>query len=126
MQNPQRDELTGKIIACAIEVHRALGPGLLESAHEQCLAYEMELQGLAVRRQVPVPVVYKKIRLDCAYRLDLLVEQQVIVAVKTVEALLPIHDAQLLTYLRLMEISKGLLLNFQVPVLKDGIRRLAL
>ncbi|HEX8843319.1 MAG TPA: GxxExxY protein [Pyrinomonadaceae bacterium] len=118
--------MTERIIGAAIEVHRALGPGLLESAYEECLCYELSLDKLNVRRQVPLPVVYKGIKLDCGYRIDLIVEEKVIVELKTVEKLLPIHQAQLLTYLKLGEFKTGLLLNFSSAVLKDGIKRIVL
>lgn len=117
------NELTGKIIGAAIEVHRHLGPGLLESAYETCLAYELELLGLAVERQKALPLVYKKIRLDQGYRPDLLVEQRVIVELKTVERITPVHEAQVLSYLKLSGCKVGLLLNFNVKLLKNGIRR---
>jgi GxxExxY protein len=123
---PEQDPLTGKVIGAAIEVHRALGPGLLESAYEECLCHELNLSGLGFQRQVPLPVVYKGVRLDCGYRLDVVVEGRVLVELKTVERLLPIHEAQLLTYLRLAQIQTGLLLNFNVPVLRGGIRRMVL
>jgi GxxExxY protein len=120
------DLLTEKIIGFAIEVHRQLGPGLLESAYEECLCLELKHADIAFRRQVQLPVVYKGIKLDCGYRLDLVVADQVILEVKAVERLMPVHEAQLLTYLRLGHIRAGLLLNFNSAVLKDGIRRLAL
>ena len=120
------DLLTERIIGLAIEVHRHLGPGLLESAYEECLAFELRQAGLAVRRQVPLPVVYKSVRLDCGYRLDIVVEDRVSLELKTVERLLPIHEAQMLTYLKLSTIRTGLLINFHTPALKDGIRRLML
>lgn len=123
---PEQDPLTGKVIGAAIEVHRALGPGLLESAYEECLCHELNLAGLAFARQVSLPVIYKGVRLDCGYRLDVVVEGQVVVELKTVERLMPIHEAQLLTYLRLAQIHTGLLLNFNVPVLRDGIKRMVL
>ncbi|HHS98495.1 MAG TPA: GxxExxY protein [Chloroflexi bacterium] len=118
--------LTGEIIGAAIEVHRALGPGLLESAYEECLCHELALRGIVFRRQVPLPLAYKGIQLDCGYRLDLLVEDTVVVEVKAVQEVLPLHEAQLLTYLRLGGWQVGLLLNFNVPVLRRGIRRLVL
>jgi GxxExxY protein len=127
MLAPQaNDPLTEKIIGFAIEVHRQLGPGLLESAYEECLCYELGQNGFAVRRQVPLPVVYKTIRLDCGYRIDLLVEERVILELKTVERLIPVHEAQLLTYLKLSGMRTGLLLNFNSATLKDGIRRMVL
>lgn len=104
-------------------MHRALGPGLLESAYEECLCHELQLRGLDCRRQIDLPVRYKGIHLDCGYRLDVVVEESVILELKSVEKLLPIHEAQLLTYLRLSDIRVGLLVNFNVPVLKDGIVR---
>ncbi len=119
----ERDPLTEKVIGCAIEVHRTLGPGLLESAYEQCLARELALQGIAFKLQVPVPVEYKGVRLDCGFRIDVLVEEQLVLELKTVEAIQGIHQAQLLTYMKLAGISTGLLLNFNVELLKDGIRR---
>ncbi|MGB9631862.1 MAG: GxxExxY protein [Chloroflexaceae bacterium] len=118
------DQLSGEIIGAAIDVHRALGPGLLESAYEACLGYELSLRGIAYARQVALPVVYKGVTLDCGYRLDLLVGDLVIVEIKAVEAIEPIHNAQLLTYLRLKGLWLGLLINFNVPVLKQGIKRL--
>jgi len=122
----EHDSLTERVIGAAIEVHRALGPGLLESAYQECLCPELHLLGLPFEREVPLPVVYKGVRLDCGYRLDLVVEGRVIVELKTVERLLPIHEAQLLTYLRLAQIHTGLLLNFNAPVLRDGIKRMVL
>ena len=122
----ERAELNGisrKIIGGAIEVHRALGPGLLESAYETCLAYELAGIGLAVERQKQLPISYKDIELDTAYRLDLLVERKVIVKLKAVEQIFPIHKTQLLTYLKLSGLELGLLINFNVKVLRDGISR---
>ena len=118
------NKLSERIIGCAIEVHRALGPGLLESAYEECLCYELKLNGLAFERQKPLPVLYKGVALDCGYRLDVVVQSQIILELKTVEALLPLHEAQLLTYLKLTGLRLGLLMNFNVPVLKDGIKRM--
>jgi len=120
------DPLTEKVIGAAIDVHRALGPGLLESAYQECLCHELNLIGLAFEREVGLPVLYKGVRLDCGYRIDLVVEGRVIVELKTVERLLPIHEAQLLTYLRLAQVHTGLLLNFNVPALRQGIKRLVL
>jgi GxxExxY protein len=116
--------ITHKIIGAAIEVHRALGPGLLESAYEACLAFELAERGLKVEQQKPLPVVYKGVHLDCGYRLDLLVENAVIVELKAVSELAPIHEAQVLSYLKLSGCKVGLLINFNVKVLKQGIRRL--
>ena len=122
----ENDPLTEKIIGFAISIHRDLGPGLLESAYEECLCYEIEQAGLSFRRQAALPVVYKSVRLDCGYRMAIVVEGRVIVELKTVERLLPIHEAQMLTYLKLSGLGIGLLLNFNTPVLKDGIRRMLL
>jgi GxxExxY protein len=122
----ENDLLSEKIIGFAIEVHRQLGPGLLESAYEECLCYELGQANIDVQRQVPLPVVYKSVKLDCGYRLDLVVDTRIIIELKTVERLLPIHEAQLLTYMKLSRIRTGLLLNFNTAVLKDGIRRLML
>ncbi len=117
------NQLSGKAIECAIKVHRVLGPGLLESAYETCLLHELRKSGLTVDRQVPLPVVYDGIRLDAGYMLDLVVEKAIILELKAVDALLPIHEAQLLTYLRLANLKLGLLINFNVTLLKNGIRR---
>jgi GxxExxY protein len=117
------NRVTEAIIGAAIEVHKTLGPGLLESAYEQCLCRELELRGITFKRQVLLPVAYKGIELDCGYRLDVLVEDQVVVEIKTVENLLPIHEAQLITYLKLGGWQVGLLINFNVPILKQGIVR---
>jgi GxxExxY protein len=117
------NSLTHAIISAAIEVHRALGPGLLESAYEACLRCELEELGLRVECQRPLPIVYKSVRLQCGYRLDLVVEDQVIVELKSIEELAAIHEQQLLSYLRLANLKLGLLINFNVPVLKQGVRR---
>lgn len=117
------NQLSYNIIGAAIEVHRVLGPGLLESAYEECLCHELDLRGLPYERQRPLPVVYKDVHLDAGYRLDVLVENRIVLELKAVEALLPIHEAQLLTYLKLGGWQLGLLINFNVEVLKDGIRR---
>ncbi|MBN1927745.1 MAG: GxxExxY protein [Prolixibacteraceae bacterium] len=117
------NEITEKIIGCAIEVHRNLGPGLLESAYEECLAYELRNIGLFVERQKAVPVIYKEIKLDCGYRIDILVENSVIIELKSVDALNPIHEAQILTYLKFAEKQIGLLINFNVTLLKNGLKR---
>ncbi len=116
-------DLTGQIIGAAIEVHRALGPGLLESAYQTCLAHEFSLRGIAFEREKPLPVEYKGTRLDCGYRIDFLVDDRVVVELKSVDAIRKIHEAQLLTDLKLIECKVGLLINFNVPVLKDGIKR---
>jgi GxxExxY protein len=125
-RDAERDPFTEKVIGAAIEVHRILGPGLLESAYEECLAYELVQVGLVIARQVGLPVRYKAVDLDCGYRIDLLVNDSLIIELKTVAKLLPIHEAQLLTYLKLSEIKTGLLINFHVPMLKDGLRRMKL
>lgn len=117
------NDLTRQIIGAAIEVHRSLGPGLLESAYEACLAEELRVRQVPFVEQRPLPVTYKGRYLDCGYRLDLLVANQVVIEVKAVEAILPVHEAQLLSYLRLGGWKVGLLINFNVPVLKDGIKR---
>jgi GxxExxY protein len=117
------EELTNQIIGSAIEVHRHLGPGLLESAYEECLCRELSLRDIAFEKQVPLPVVYKDVKLDCAYRLDVVVANTVIVEIKAVDSILPVHEAQLITYLKLSGKRVGLLMNFHEAVLKDGIRR---
>jgi GxxExxY protein len=119
------NRLTNQIIGAATEVHRHLGPGLLESAYEECLCYELNERSIQFERQVPVPVSYKKLKLSCSYRLDLLVEERVIVEVKAIDQILPVHPAQLLTYLKATNKQVGLLINFQVPLLKQGIKRIA-
>ncbi len=117
------NRITEGVIGAAIAVHRALGPGLLESAYQECLCQELALRGIPFEREVPLPLEYKGIRCECGYRLDILVAGAVVVEVKAIEAIAPIHEAQLLTYLRLGGWSVGLLMNFNVVVLKDGIRR---
>ncbi len=117
------NELSEKIIGCAIKVHRTLGPGLLESTYEVCLVHELKRAGLTVERQVPLPVIYDGIQLDAGYQLDVLVEDTIILELKSVESILPIHEAQLLTYLKLANKKLGLLINFNVTLLKNGIKR---
>jgi GxxExxY protein len=117
------EEITDQILGGAIAVHRALGPGLLESAYEACLAFELLERRLRVERQASLPVVYRGVRIDCGFRLDLVVESTVVVEIKAVERILPVHEAQILTYLKLSGHPIGLLLNFNVPMMKDGIRR---
>ena len=117
------NDVTGQVIDAAMKVHQALGPGLLESAYETCLAHELSSRGLAVERQWPLPVQYKGVVLDCGYRIDVLVERRVVVELKTVERLAPVHHSQLLTYLRLADLQVGLLLNFHEPTMRAGIRR---
>lgn len=118
------NRFTEKIIGCAIEVHRNLGPGLLESAYEECLCFELNQAGLKYERQVSLPVIYKGIKLECGYRMDIIVENSVIVELKTVEKILPVHEAQLLSYLKLYNKKVGLLLNFHVSILKNGLKRM--
>lgn len=117
------NDITHEIIGAAMEVHKRLGLGLLESAYEECLSHELHIRNLRVERQKGVPVVYKEVKLECGYRLDLLVEGKVVVELKSVEGLAPIHEAIILTYLRLSGHKIGLLINFNVTVLKDGLRR---
>jgi len=117
------EKLTGAICSAAIEVHKHLGPGLLESAYEECLCHELHHRGVAFRRQVPLPVTYKGVQLDCGYQMDILVEDKVVLELKSVESILPVHEAQLLTYLKLSQKRVGLLLNFNVPLMKEGITR---
>jgi len=117
------NEITQKIIGCAIEVHKRLGPGLLESAYEECLSYELVNNGLNIKRQQPTPVVYKDIKLDCGYRIDLLVENLVVVELKVVDEFNPVHEAQILTYMKFSNKTLGLLINFNVTSLRNGIRR---
>jgi len=119
------NELTERVIGACIEIHRVLGPGLLESAYEECLCYELSRGGIKFERQKPLPVHYKEVNLECGYRLDLVVEQKLIVELKAVDEIAPIHEAQLLTYLKLSGLTLGLLINFNVPVLKAGIKRIA-
>ena len=118
------NELSEKIIGCAIKVHQALGPGLLESAYEECLYFELVQEGLYAEKQKPLPLVYQDVKLECGYRVDLLIEKKVIVEVKSVEALNDVHLAQVLTYLKLSNCKLGLLINFNVLLVKDGIRRI--
>ena len=120
------DELSNRVIGCAIEVHRELGPGLLESTYEQCFAHELKLGGIKFQLQHPQPVQYKGIRIDCGYRLDVLVENDLIIELKSVEKIKRIHEAQLLTYMKLSGAKIGLLMNFNVTKLKDGIKRFVL
>jgi GxxExxY protein len=118
------NQLSSKIIGAAIEVHKALGPGLLESSYQKCLCHELRLRGISYENEKPLPLVYKGEKLDCAYQMDLVVENAIIVELKSCEKLEPIHEAQLLTYLKLSDLTLGLLLNFNVPVMRDGIKRI--
>lgn len=122
----QRDPLTDQVIGCAIKVHRTLGPGLLESVYEECLAYEFAKANLPFHKQAPLPIVYEEVRLDCGYRIDFIIDGQLLVEIKSVEKLLPIHDAQILTYLRLSGCRVGLLMNFNQVALKAGLKRFVL
>jgi GxxExxY protein len=117
------NQITSEIIRCAINVHKILGPGLLESAYEECLAFELSKSGLQIERQIPVPVIFKDIKLQCGYRIDILVENTVVIELKSVDALAPIHEAQILTYLKFSNKKIGLLINFNVTLLKNGIKR---
>jgi GxxExxY protein len=117
------DDSSNKVIGCALEVHRNMGPGLLESTYEQCLAYELSLNDIKFKTQVAAPLKYKDIKLDCGYRIDLLIEEKLIIELKSVEELHSIHEAQLLTYLKLSDIKTGLLINFNVELFKNGIKR---
>jgi GxxExxY protein len=121
--NHPEDGLTSKVISAAIEVHRALGPGLLESTYQACFVYELLELGMKIESQKPLPIIYKDAKLDCGYRLDLVIDEKIIVEVKAVDNIAPIHEAQILSYLRLSEYKIGLLINFNVKLLKQGIRR---
>ena len=120
------EELTGKVLKCAFKVHSALGPGLLESAYEECLYYELANAGIDVIKQKPMPLIYEDKKLDLGYRIDLLIDNKVIIEVKSVETIIPVHLAQLMTYLKLSQCRIGFLINFNVPSLKDGIKRVIL
>jgi GxxExxY protein len=120
------NEITKEIIGSAIEVHKALGPGLLESAYETCLEYELKAKGFKVERQKPVPVIYKELHLEYGYRIDLLVENEIVIEIKSVDGFHPVHEAQILTYMKFAEKKTGLLINFNVKLLKDGLKRYVL
>lgn len=120
------NELSGRIIGCCIEVHKALGPGLLESVYEECLSFELNEKGLRFERQKDLPVIYKGVRLNSGYRIDIIVENSVVIELKAVEHILPVHKAQILSYMKLLNSNIGLLINFNVPVLKNGINRFVL
>ncbi|CAN5387735.1 GxxExxY protein [soil metagenome] len=117
------NDLTGKIIGCAMHIHTILGPGLLESTYQKCLYYSLGKSGLIVEKQVPLPLIFEEVRLECGYRIDLIVEKKIVVEIKSIEAIAPIHIAQILTYLRLSNNKIGLLINFNCVRLKDGIKR---
>lgn len=119
----ETNQITEKIIGCAIEVHKHLGPGLLESAYEECLDYELQHAGLKTERQMPVPVCYKEVKLNCGYRIDILVENTVVIEIKTVDSFNPVHEAQILTYMKFSQKRLGLLINFHVVLLKQGLKR---
>ncbi len=120
------EKLTKEIIGAAMEVHRGLGPGLLESAYEECLCHEFTLRGISFKRQKPLPIEYKSIKLDCGYRIDIVVEDKVILELKCADSITPLHEAQLLTYLRLSGVKIGLILNFHVSFMRDGVKRMVL
>jgi GxxExxY protein len=122
----ESEALSSRVIGCAIEVHRQLGPGLLESAYRTCLAYELQSAGLRFVAEMPIGLSYKGVELDCGFRIDLLIEDSLVIELKTVDRLLPVHSAQLLTYMKLANLRVGLLMNFQARVLRDGIQRLVL
>jgi len=122
----QPDPLTSQVIGFAIKVHRTLGPGLLESVYEECLAYEFSKANIECKRQVSLPIIYEGVRLDCSYRMDFVVDNRLLIELKSVDRLLPIHDAQILTYLRLSGCKTGLLMNFNQVALKDGLKRFVL
>ena len=126
MENKDIIQLSTKVIRAAIEVHKALGPGLLESTYKQCLAHELNINGINFKIESPVPVIYNGMKLDCGYRVDLLVENKIIVELKSVESLSNIHQAQILSYLKLANLRKGLLINFNVKLLKNGIKSFVL
>lgn len=125
-KNMEINQITHEILDSAYKVHTALGPGLLESAYKACLAYELRKKGLKVEEEKPIPVIYEEVKLDCGYRLDLLVEDAVVVELKTVDAFIDVHFAQILTYLRFADKNIGLLINFNVKSLKNGIKRFVL
>ena len=122
----ESDPLAVHVIGCMIDVHKALGPGLLESAYAECLAYEFLNKGIEMRRQVPLPVKYKNVHIECGFRVDFLVEDRLVLELKSVERLLPVHHAQVLTYLKLLRCHRGLLVNFNVTLLKDGLKSIVL
>lgn len=124
--NVQFSELSNKVIGCALEVHQALGPGLLESAYRQCLCHELHLNQIQFEMEKPLPVVYKGVRLDCGYRTDILVENELVLELKSVEQLIPLHGAQILSYMKLLNKRQGLLINFNVQMLKSGIKSFVL
>jgi GxxExxY protein len=120
----ENNELTRKIVGCAIDVHKALGPGLLEKAYQECLYYKLSKSGLVVAKEKPMPLIFEEVKMECGYRIDLLVENRIVIEIKSVEALNDVHLAQTLTYMKLGNYKLGLLINFNVNLLKNGIRRL--
>lgn len=124
MNGKRLNELSGQVVDAAIKVHKALGPGLLESAYQACLLFELHRRGLQANREVELPIVYEGVHIDCGYRIDLLIEQSLVVEIKAVKETLPIHEAQLLSYLKLGDFRLGLLINFHELLLKDGIKRM--
>ena len=124
MHGKRLNELSGQVVDAAIKVHKALGPGLLESAYQACLLFELHRRGLQANREVELPIVYEGVHIDCGYRIDLLIEQSLVVEIKAVKETLPIHEAQLLSYLKLGDFRLGLLINFHELLLKDGIKRM--
>ena len=121
-KNIEFSELSNKVIGCAIEVHKSLGPGLLESAYQQCLCHELKLNQINFQQEKPLPVNYKGCQLDCGYRIDILIENEIILELKSIERLQPIHEAQILSYMKLANIKQGFLINFNVTLLKDGLK----
>ena len=117
------NKLSNTVIGCAIKIHKVLGPGLLESAYHECMYYELAKTGLKVEKEKPLPLIYEEVKLECGYRLDLLVDNKLVVEIKSVDTLLPVHLAQVLTYLKLSQCKLGLLINFNVSLLKNGIKR---
>lgn len=123
MVDMKENEIANKVIGCAIEVHRALGPGLLESAYQECLLYTLERSGMKVQKEKPMPLIFEEVKLECGYRIDILVENKVVIEIKSVETLNDVHLAQTLTYMKLGNYKLGLLINFNVSLLKNGIKR---
>ncbi|MCX6349090.1 MAG: GxxExxY protein [Candidatus Aureabacteria bacterium] len=126
MDHKRREEIAAAIVDSALMVHKALGPGLLESAYQSCLGYELRERGIKVAMEIECPVVYKTIRIDCGYRIDMMIEDEVVIENKAVDAIAPIHKAQLLTYMKLTQRKLGFLINWNVPLIKDGLHRMIL
>lgn len=123
LKKMKENEIANKIVGSALDVHRALGPGLLESAYKECLAYKLQKAGLAIEKEKPIPLIFEEVKLDCGYRIDILVEKQVVIEIKSVDGLNDVHLAQILTYMRLGNYKLGLLMNFNISLLKHGIKR---